>query len=300
MTFASCEARDNVARVSDAPRRPRRHRHDVDVGGAAWHRETRGTGIFASAVFLRQDGATTTDPPLFRSPSRTEMLKAGDHGRGERRAGAHRRGGGRRRGDGAGVPADIRKDGGVARMSDPTMIKAIKEAVTIPVMAKARTGTSSRRRSSSPSASTTSTSPRCHARRRDQPHQQAQLQGARASGCATWARRSAASPRARPRPHQGRGRDRERGRAVRHCRAVMGDIRRLRRGRGRRERQGDSPSPSWCARPRPSAVCPGQLRGGRATPADAALMMQLGMDGVSSGPAFESGEPASARASCRR
>lgn len=38
------------------------------------------------------------------------------------------------------VPADIRKDGGVARMSDPTMIKEIKEAVTIPVMAKARIG----------------------------------------------------------------------------------------------------------------------------------------------------------------
>jgi pyridoxal biosynthesis lyase PdxS len=38
------------------------------------------------------------------------------------------------------VPADIRRDGGVARMSDPTMIKAIKAAVTIPVMAKARIG----------------------------------------------------------------------------------------------------------------------------------------------------------------
>ena len=38
------------------------------------------------------------------------------------------------------VPADIRKDGGVARMSDPTMIRMIKEAVTIPVMAKARIG----------------------------------------------------------------------------------------------------------------------------------------------------------------
>merc|ERR1712032_279547 len=38
------------------------------------------------------------------------------------------------------VPADIRKDGGVARMSDPDMIKAIKTAVTIPVMAKARIG----------------------------------------------------------------------------------------------------------------------------------------------------------------
>ncbi len=38
------------------------------------------------------------------------------------------------------VPADIRKEGGVARMSDAEVIKAIKAAVTIPVMAKARIG----------------------------------------------------------------------------------------------------------------------------------------------------------------
>ncbi|MGN6257846.1 MAG: pyridoxal 5'-phosphate synthase lyase subunit PdxS [Solirubrobacterales bacterium] len=38
------------------------------------------------------------------------------------------------------VPADIRRDGGVARMSDPSMIKGIQEAVSIPVMAKARIG----------------------------------------------------------------------------------------------------------------------------------------------------------------
>jgi len=38
------------------------------------------------------------------------------------------------------VPADIRRDGGVARMSDPEMIKGIQEAVTIPVMAKCRIG----------------------------------------------------------------------------------------------------------------------------------------------------------------
>src|SRR5207244_5244757 len=38
------------------------------------------------------------------------------------------------------VPADIRRDGGVARMSDPAMIEAIKQAVTIPVMAKCRIG----------------------------------------------------------------------------------------------------------------------------------------------------------------
>jgi pyridoxal 5'-phosphate synthase pdxS subunit len=38
------------------------------------------------------------------------------------------------------VPADIRRDGGVARMSDPAMIKSIQDAVTVPVMAKARIG----------------------------------------------------------------------------------------------------------------------------------------------------------------
>ena len=38
------------------------------------------------------------------------------------------------------VPSDIRRDGGVARMSDPQMIKEIQAAVTIPVMAKARIG----------------------------------------------------------------------------------------------------------------------------------------------------------------
>ncbi len=38
------------------------------------------------------------------------------------------------------VPADIRRDGGVARMSDPELIEGIQAAVTIPVMAKARIG----------------------------------------------------------------------------------------------------------------------------------------------------------------
>jgi pyridoxal 5'-phosphate synthase pdxS subunit len=38
------------------------------------------------------------------------------------------------------VPSDIRRDGGVARMSDPEMIRGIQEAVSIPVMAKARIG----------------------------------------------------------------------------------------------------------------------------------------------------------------
>src|SRR5438270_3870895 len=38
------------------------------------------------------------------------------------------------------VPADIRRDGGVARMSDPALIEGIQQAVSIPVMAKARIG----------------------------------------------------------------------------------------------------------------------------------------------------------------
>ena len=38
------------------------------------------------------------------------------------------------------VPADIRKEGGVARMSDPAMIKQIQDTVSIPVMAKCRIG----------------------------------------------------------------------------------------------------------------------------------------------------------------
>jgi len=38
------------------------------------------------------------------------------------------------------VPADIRRDGGVARMSDPALIEGIQQAVTVPVMAKARIG----------------------------------------------------------------------------------------------------------------------------------------------------------------
>src|SRR5205807_272204 len=52
-------------------------------------------------------------------------------------AGAPGGGAGRARGGG---PADIRAEGGVARMADPDKIVEIQEAVTIPVMAKARIG----------------------------------------------------------------------------------------------------------------------------------------------------------------
>ena len=58
------------------------------------------------------------------------------------------------------VPADIRAQGGVSRMSDPDMIDSIIGAVSIPVMAKAGSVTSSRRRCCRASVWTTSTSPR--------------------------------------------------------------------------------------------------------------------------------------------
>ena len=77
------------------------------------------------------------------------------------------------------VPADIRKDGGVARMSDPEIIVRITEAVSIPVMAKARIGhfveasilRGPRRRLHRRVRG-------AHARRRDPPHRQARLHGA--------------------------------------------------------------------------------------------------------------------------
>jgi pyridoxal 5'-phosphate synthase pdxS subunit len=56
------------------------------------------------------------------------------------------------------VPSDIRRDGGVARMADPSKIREIQEVVDIPVMAKA---TSPRPRCWRRSTWTTSTSPRC-------------------------------------------------------------------------------------------------------------------------------------------
>ena len=59
------------------------------------------------------------------------------------------------------VPADIRAEGGVSRMSDPDMIDGIVSAVSIPSWPRRASVTSSRLRCCSRSASTTSTSPRC-------------------------------------------------------------------------------------------------------------------------------------------
>ena len=96
------------------------------------------------------------------------------------------------------VPADIRRDGGVARMSDPAMIEAIQAAVTIPVMAKCRIGHFAEAQVleslgvdyidesevlTRPTRRTTSTSGRSRSRS--------------CAGRPTWARRCGASPRVR-------------------------------------------------------------------------------------------------------
>ena len=128
------------------------------------------------------------------------------------------------------VPADIRRDGGVARMSDPEMIEGIQAAVSIPVMAKARIGhfveaqilqalgvdfiDEIRGAHARPTRPTTSTSSRSTCR-----------------SCAarpTSARRCGASPRApamiRSKGEAGTGNIVE---AVRHLRSILGDIRKI-------------------------------------------------------------------------
>ena len=198
------------------------------------------------------------------------------------------------------VPADIRRDGGVARMSDPEMIEGIKAAVSIPVMAKARIGhfveaqilAGARRRLRRRERG-------AHAGRRGPPHRQVRL------------RRAVRVRRDQPRrgaaahlrgggddPLQGRGRHRQhrRGRAppaLDHRRHPQDHPGRL----GRAVRLGQAlqaplplvqevaetgwlPVPLFCA-------------GGIATPADAALAMQLGAEAVFVGSGiFKSDDPA--------
>ncbi len=97
------------------------------------------------------------------------------------------------------VPADIRRDGGVARMSDPEMIKGIQEAVTIPVMAKARIGHFAEAQVlQSLEVDYVDESEVSDRRRRGQPHRQARLRRARSSAAPpSSARRCGASARAR-------------------------------------------------------------------------------------------------------
>merc|ERR1719199_2246894 len=197
------------------------------------------------------------------------------------------------------VPADIRKDGGVARMSDPTMIKAIKDAVTIPVMAKARIGHFVEAQILeavgidyiNESEVLTPADEINHINKHN--FKVPVLCGCRDLGEALR-RVAEGCSMIRTKGEADTGNVVE---AVRHCRAVMGDIRRLQamsedeifvyakeiRAPLELVRQtktlGRLPTVNFAA-------------GGVATPADAALMMQLGMDGVFVGSGiFKSGEP---------
>ena len=198
------------------------------------------------------------------------------------------------------VPADIRAAGGVARMADPTIVKRIMEVVSIPVMAKARIGHFVEARILEAmgadyideSEVLTPADDKYHIDKRD--FTVPFVCGCRNLGEALR-RIAEGAAMIRTKGEPGTGNVVE---AVRHCRQVMDDVRKL------------------CSLPEaevanyakeigaPLEVCyavrkEGRLpvvnfaAGGIATPADAAMMMHLGCDGVFVGSGiFKSGDPA--------
>ena len=198
------------------------------------------------------------------------------------------------------VPADIRKDGGVARMSDPQKIKEIIAAVTIPVMAKARIGHFVEAQILEAlgvdyideSEVLTPADEEHHINKHG--FKVPFVCGCRNLGEALR-RIAEGAAMIRTKGEAGTGNVVE---AVRHARAVMGEIRRI-HGMDEDElyayakeirapidlvkqtaEMGRLPVVNFAA-------------GGVATPADAALMMQLGLDGVFVGSGiFKSGNPA--------
>jgi len=198
------------------------------------------------------------------------------------------------------VPADIRAHGGVARMSDPDMIYSIMEAVTIPVMAKCRIGHFVEAQILEAigvdyideSEVLTPADEQHHINKHD--FRVPFVCGCRNLGEALR-RITEGAAMIRTKGEAGTGNVVE---AVRHMRAVSSEIRRL---------QGLSTEELFLAAKELAAPYElvklvaetGKLpvvnfaAGGVATPADAALMMQLGCDGVFVGSGiFKSGDPA--------
>jgi pyridoxal 5'-phosphate synthase pdxS subunit len=198
------------------------------------------------------------------------------------------------------VPADIRAHGGVARMSDPGLIQQIMEAVTIPVMAKCRIGHFVEAQILEAigvdyideSEVLTPADEEHHIFKHD--FKVPFVCGARTLGEALR-RIGEGAAMIRTKGEAGTGDVVE---AVRHARAVLGEVRRLQ----------NLPEEELMAYAK-SLGAPYELvketkalgrlpvvnfaAGGVATPADAALMMQLGMDGVFVGSGiFKSGDPA--------
>ncbi|KAG6527656.1 probable pyridoxal 5'-phosphate synthase subunit PDX1 [Zingiber officinale] len=198
------------------------------------------------------------------------------------------------------VPADIRSQGGVARMSDPGLIKEIKRAVTIPVMAKARIGHFVEAQILEAIGVDYVDESEVLTPADDQNHINKHnfrvpfVCGCRDLGEALRRIREGAAM-IRTKGEAGTGNIIE---AVRHVRSVMGDIRALRN-------MDDDEVFTFAKRiaaPYDLVMQTKQLgrlpvvhfaAGGVATPADAALMMQLGCDGVFVGSGiFKSGDPA--------
>lgn len=197
------------------------------------------------------------------------------------------------------VPADIRRDGGVARMSDPEMIESIIEAVSIPVMAKARIGHMVEAQVLEHLGvdyidESEVLTPADEANHIDkQPFTVPFVCGATNLGEALR-RISEGAAMIRSKGEAGTGNVVE---ATRHMRAITGGIRRL--------TQLDASELHTAAK---ELAAPYDLvaevaelgrlpvvlftAGGIATPADAAMMMQLGADGVFVGSGiFKSGDP---------
>ena len=197
------------------------------------------------------------------------------------------------------VPADIRKQGGVARMSDPALILQIMESVTIPVMAKCRIGHFGEARILEAigidyideSEVLTPADEEHHVDKRD--FAVPFVCGARNLGEALR-RISEGAAMIRSKGEAGTGDVVE---AVRHARAILGDIRRLKSMRREEMYAYAKEIQAPIALVEETADL-GRLpvvmfaAGGLATPADAALMMHLGVDGIFVGSGiFKSGNP---------
>ncbi len=197
------------------------------------------------------------------------------------------------------VPADIRKDGGVARMSDPEMIVGIQEAVTIPVMAKVRIGHFVEAQVLQ-SLGVDYIDESEVLTPADEEHHIDKWQfttpfvcGARNLGEALR-RIGEGAAMIRTKGEAGTGNVVE---AVRHMRTITNEVRRL-QGLGQEQLMSaarDLGAPYALVR---EVAETGKLpvvnfaAGGIATPADAALMMQLGVEGVFVGSGiFKSGDP---------
>ena len=198
------------------------------------------------------------------------------------------------------VPSDIRRDGGVARMSDPAMIKGIQQAVSIPVMAKCRIGHMVEAQVLEAlevdyideSEVLTPADDEHHTNKHD--FRVPFVCGCRNLGEACR-RISEGACMIRTKGEAGTGNVVE---AVRHMRALQNEIAQL---KGLREDEvfayakqlGASVEILMQVRQLGGLPVVNFAAGGIATPADAALMMQLGSDGVFVGSGiFKSADPA--------